>query len=154
MATNGRTMTIPTNLPTDNFYKFVTLLGLLIFALSVYGIVRVFEATNTEIRAYAEEYRRAEPTTRQAQFTEQIVQGRKESAARNVTLLIWCGLVGLVVALGGGIPWYFKHQVHLDRIIEIERAKVDPTYANKIGFTNGSEQVKREEPSAAANQQV
>ena len=111
-------MQLPTPLPTDNLYKFVTILGIVVFAASVYGWVAMFSDRRAHFDKLTAELRTS-TTQRAVQITDEQKAVVKELQDMSNLLgkIMGYGLGGSLV---GGFFWWLLHQRHQDKLVALQ----------------------------------
>lgn len=109
---------LPTPLPTDNFYKFGTILGIVIFVVSLY----LWGTLQSSIAAKADAVIQASAAT--SKPIETTDDPRLEPFYRvsnsNVKVFGAAAAIGLIASGWSARHWYTKHQTLQDELLRLD----------------------------------
>jgi len=118
-------MQLPTPLPTDNLYKFTTILGLVMFIGAIYCYVSLFQQHREDFRELSS---RVKDGATDAASVDEIKREQAkivDATHKDLTFFTWAGIVGLTISGGGLGLWWSLHQKHLDKMVRLEAEEAE-----------------------------
>lgn len=138
-------MTPSIPLPTDNFYKFLCFLGLVLMAVSVFAYASVQSATVQELTTYWTTVveldgkdEKSKVDTHRLEFAKDMAKATAENAqaSRNILMVIF--VVGGVLSMIGGYYWLEKIQPRDNEIANLQRDELRMEVVKLQAEVNGT----------------
>lgn len=114
---NGQVMNIPAT-PTDNLYKYLTVLGTFVVMVSIYSFSQVVDSHDQRIRETAGQFLVGEQVEKEFWIPYLLQQKRNSESA--MSFLIGTIITGSLFAISGAVFWYLKLQRTEDCKIRVE----------------------------------